>query len=232
MVCKLKRSIYGLKQASRSWNIRFDQVIKSFGFKQNLDEPRVYKRHQNKVVMFLVLYVDDIILIGNDVGVMSSVKIWLPSQFDIKDLGEANFILGIKLWQDHKNRVLGLSQVGYIDKVLEWFSMQKSKKGLLHFRHGVPLSNDDQRLKTLEEENMIRQILYAYAVGSLMYAMLCTRLENCYSVGMVSRYQSNLEPKHWQAVKHILKYLQRTRDYMLVYQCEDLIPSGYTYSNF
>ena len=58
----------------------------------------MYKRHQDKVVIFLVLYVDDILLIGNDVRVMSSVKIWLPSQFDIKDLGEANFILGIKLW--------------------------------------------------------------------------------------------------------------------------------------
>ena len=97
MVCKLKRSIYGLKQASRSWNIRFDQVIKSFGFEQNLDEPCVYKRHRDKVVIFLVLYVDDILLIGNDIGVMSSVKVWLLSQFDIKDLGEANFIIGIKL---------------------------------------------------------------------------------------------------------------------------------------
>ena len=98
MVCKLKRSIYGLKQASKSWNIRFDQAIKLFGFEQNLDEPCVYKRHQDKLVMFLVLYVDDILLIGNDVGVMSSVKIWLSSQFDMKDLGETNFILGIKLW--------------------------------------------------------------------------------------------------------------------------------------
>ena len=97
MVCNLKRSIYGLKQTSRSWNIRFDQAIKSFGFEQNLDESCVYKRNQDKVVMFLVVYVDDILLIGNDVGVMSSVKVWLSSQFDMKDLGEANFILGIKL---------------------------------------------------------------------------------------------------------------------------------------
>ena len=100
MVCKLKKSIYGLKQASRSWNIRFDQAIKLFGFEQNLDEPCVYNRHQDKVVTFLVLYVDDILLIGNDVRVMSSVKIWLSSQFDMKDLGEASYILGIKLWRD------------------------------------------------------------------------------------------------------------------------------------
>ena len=89
MVCKLKRSIYGLKQAFRSWNIRIDQAIKSFGFEQNLDEPCVYKRHQDKVVIFLVLYVDDILLIGNDVGIIPSVKIWLSSQFDMKDFNEA-----------------------------------------------------------------------------------------------------------------------------------------------
>ena len=204
MVCKLKRSIYGLKQASRSWNISFDQAIKSFCFEQNLDEPCVYKRHRDKVVMFLMIYVDDILLIRNDVRIMSSIKIWLSSQFDIKDLGEANFILGIKLWQDHKNKMLGLSQTGYIDKVLKRFSMQNSKKLLLPFRHGVPMS-DYQRPKTLEEENIMRQVPYASAVRSLMYAMLCTRPDIYYSVGMVSRYQSNPGLKHWQAVKYILK---------------------------
>ena len=116
--------------------------------------------------------------------------------------------------------MLGLSQVGYIDKVLEQFSMQNSKKGLLLFRHGVPLS-DDQRPKTLEEENTMRQVPYASVVGSLMYTILCTRPDINYPVGMVSCYLSNPGPKHWQVVKHILKYLQRTRDYMLVYQIED-----------
>ena len=145
----------------------------------------MYKRHQDKVVMFLVLYVDDILLIGNDVGVMSSVNVWLSSQFDMKDLGEANFILGIKFWRDCKNKMLGLSQARYINKVLELFSMQNSKKGLLPFRHGVPLF-DDQMPKTQEEVEMMRQVPYASAVGSLMYAMLCTRLDICFSVSMVS----------------------------------------------
>ena len=127
--------------------------------------------------------------------------------------------------------MLDLSPAGYIDKVLERFSMQNSKKGLLSFRNGVPLS-DDQRSKTLEEENMMRQIPYASAVRSFMYAMLCTRLDICYLVGIVSQYQSNPGPKHWQVVKYILKYLQRTRNYMLVYRCKDLIPIGSTDSDF
>ena len=134
----------------------------------------------------------------------------------MKDLGETIYILRIKLWRDRKNRMLGLSQARYIDKVLEQFSMKNSNNGLLHFRHGVPLF-DDQRPKTLEEENMMRQIPYASAVGSLMFAMLCTRPDICYLVGMVSRYQSNPGLKHWQAVKHILKNLRRERERL--YSC-------------
>ena len=103
----------------------------------------------------------------------------------MKDLSETSYILGIKLWRDQKNRMLGLSQAGYIDKILARFSMQNSKKRLLPFRHGVPLS-DDQRPKTLEEEKTMRQVLYASVMGSLMYAMLCTRPNIYYSVGIVS----------------------------------------------
>ncbi|KAA0065400.1 gag/pol protein [Cucumis melo var. makuwa] len=85
-VCKLNRSIYGLKQASRSWNIRFVTAIKSYGFDQNVDEPCVYKKINIGKVAFLVLYVDDILFIGNDVGYLTDVKAWLAAQFQMKDL--------------------------------------------------------------------------------------------------------------------------------------------------
>ncbi|TYK11940.1 gag/pol protein [Cucumis melo var. makuwa] len=78
----------------------------------------------------------------------------------------------------------------------------------------------------------MRNISYASTVGSLMYAMLCTILDICYSVGMVSRYQSNPERDHWTTIKNILKYLRRTKDYMLVYGTKDLIVIGYTDSDF
>ena len=92
-VCKLQRSIYGLKQASRSWNLRFDEAVKEFGFLKNEDEPCVYKKASGSIVVFLVLYVDDILLIGNDVPTLLSVKQWLGKCFAMKDLGEAETIL-------------------------------------------------------------------------------------------------------------------------------------------
>ena len=109
--------------------------------------------------------------------------------------------------------------------------MQDSNKGLLLTRHGIILSKE-QCPKTPQEEEDMKQIPYASAVGSLMYAMLCTRPDICYAIGIVSRYQSNPRMGHWIAVKHILKYLRRTRDYMLVYSGGDLNPIGYTDSNF
>ncbi|KAK8554367.1 hypothetical protein V6N12_031331 [Hibiscus sabdariffa] len=96
-VCKLQRSIYGLKQASRSWNLHFNDAIKEFGFIRNEDEPCVYKKFSGSTVSFLILYVDDILIIGNDIPTLQSVKAWLSSCFSIKDLGEATYILGVKI---------------------------------------------------------------------------------------------------------------------------------------
>ncbi|KAL6334568.1 hypothetical protein AAG906_018907 [Vitis piasezkii] len=97
LLCKLNRSIYGLKQASRSWNTCFDQTIKTFGFDQCHDESCVYKKWNGKKVVFLVLYVDDILLIGNCIGMLTSVKDWLSQRFDMKDLGEVAHIRGSSL---------------------------------------------------------------------------------------------------------------------------------------
>ena len=139
-VCKLKKSIYGLKQASRSWNVRFDVTIKEFGFIKNVDEPCVYKKTSGSAIVFLVLYVDDILLIGNDIPMLQSVKIWLSNKFSMKDLGEASFILGIKIYRDRSKRMLGLYQSRYIDLVLKRFSMDGSKRCYLPMSQGIHLS--------------------------------------------------------------------------------------------
>ncbi|KAL0552323.1 hypothetical protein IC582_011432 [Cucumis melo] len=230
-VCKLQKSIYGLKQASRSWNIRFDIAIKSYDFEQNVDEPCVYKRIINSTVAFLVLYIDDILLIGNDVGHLTNIKKWLATQFQMKDLGNAQYVLGIQIVRNRKNKTLAMSQTSYIDKMLSRYKMQNSKKDLLPYRYGIHLSKE-QCPKTPQEIEDMSNIPYASAIGSLMYAMLCTRPNICYSVGIVSRYQSNFGRNHWTVVKNILKYLRRTKDYMLVYGSKDLILNGYTDFDF
>ena len=109
--------------------------------------------------------------------------------------------------------------------------MENSKRGSLPFRHGIHLSKE-QSPKTPEQKERMSRIPYASAVGSLMYAMLCTRPDICYAVGVVSRYQSDPGEEHWIAVKHILKYLRRTRDYMLVYSSGSLETIGFTDSDF
>ncbi|KAK8680511.1 hypothetical protein V6N13_109454 [Hibiscus sabdariffa] len=203
-VCKLQRSIYGLKKSSRRWNLRFNDAIKEFGFIRNEDEPCVYKKFSGSIVSFLILYVDDILIIGNDIPTLQSVKAWLSSCFSMKDLGEAAYILGVKIYIDRSRRLLGLSQSTYIDKVLKRFNMQASKKGFLPMIHGISLSKE-MCPSTSQERERMSQIPYASAIGSIMYAMICTRPNLSYALSMTSRYQANPGEGHWVAVKNILK---------------------------
>ncbi|GKC33212.1 retrotransposon protein, putative, ty1-copia subclass, partial [Tanacetum coccineum] len=105
-VCKIKRSIYGLKQASRQWNKRFDDEIKKFRFNQKRDEPCVYVKANGSYVTFLVLYVDDILITGNNISMLQDVKSYFGRCFAMKDLGEAAYILGIKIYRDRSKRLI------------------------------------------------------------------------------------------------------------------------------
>lgn len=104
--------------------------------------------------------------------------------------------------------------------------MQDSKKGFLPFRHGIKLSKE-QSPQNEQKEKYMKYIPYASVIGSFMYTMLYMRADICYAIGIVSRYQSNLGPGHWIAVKRIIKYLLRMINYMLIYSGSDLIPIGY-----
>ena len=98
-----------MKQESQRWNLRFDEPIKEFDFIRNEEEPCVYKKTSGSAVAFLVLYVDDILLLGNDIPLLQSVKTWLGSCFSMKDMGEAAYILGIRIYRDRLNKIIGLS---------------------------------------------------------------------------------------------------------------------------
>ena len=174
-----------------------------------------------------------ILLIGNDIPTLQNVKSWLGKCFSIKDLGEAAYILGIKIYRDRSKRLIGLSQSAYIDKVLKLFSMQDSKRGYLPMSHGITLSKS-QCPNTKDEQERISKIPYASAIESIMYVMLCTKPDVSYALSITSRYQSDPGESHWTAVKNILKYLRRSKDMFLVYGGleDDLVVNGYTDASF
>ena len=150
----------------------------------------------------------------------------------MKDLGEDVYILGIKIYRGRSKRLIGLSQSTYIDKVLNRFSMQDSKRGFLPMSHSVQLSKT-QCPSTTDERSIMSRVPYASAIGSIMYAMLCTRPDVSYALSVTSRYQANPGQEHWIAAKNILKYLRRTKDMFLVYGGDsELVINGYTDASF
>jgi hypothetical protein len=112
-----KKSMYGLNEASRQWYLMFDETIRNFGFKENEEDNCIYRKFRNEKFIFLILYVDDILLANSDVSLLLETKIFLSSNFDMKNLGEASFILGIKIHRDRRNGVLGLSKKMYFEKL-------------------------------------------------------------------------------------------------------------------
>ena len=232
LVCKLKKSIYGLKQASRQWYFKFHGVISSFGFVENPMDQCIYQKVSGSKICFLVLYVDDILLATNDKGMLHEVKQFISKNFDMKDMGEASYVIGIKIHRDRPRGVLGLSQETYINKVLERFRMKDCSPSVAPIVKGDRLSLSQCPKNDFERESM-KHIPYASAVGSLMYAQVCTRPDIAYAVGVLGRYQSNPGMDHWRAAKKVMRYLQRTKDYMLMYKQTDILDViGYSDADF
>ena len=158
-----------------------------------------------------ILYVDDMLIADHSKKDIADLKQKLSSQFDMKDLGDAYHILGMRVTRDHKKGLLYLSQGEYVHKVLERFSMQSGRLVSSPLPAYLKLSKDDCP-KSVEDKATMAKVLYASTCGSLMYAMVATRLDIAYAVGVVSRYMSNPGKKHWEAVKLILRYLSGTAE--------------------
>ncbi|KAG8482959.1 hypothetical protein CXB51_022006 [Gossypium anomalum] len=227
-----------VKTAFLNWKLEEDVYItQPEGFVNPKDagkiyEPCVYKKVSGSIITFLVLYVDDILIMGNNIPTLQSIKTWLGSRFSMKDLGEATYILGVKIYRDRSKRLLGLSQGTYIDKVLKRFNMEESKRGLLPMRHGISLPKE-MYPSTPQERERMSKIPYASTIGSIMYAMLCTRPDVSYALSMTSKYQVDPVKGHWTTVKNIHKYLRRTKDTFLIYGGEEeLSVKGYTDASF
>ncbi|GKD06266.1 retrotransposon protein, putative, ty1-copia subclass, partial [Tanacetum coccineum] len=125
-------------------------------------------------VTFLILYVDDLIIMGNHIPSLQSVKNCLGKCFSMKDLGEAAFILEIKIYRDRSKQLIRLSQNAYMDKILKRYNLDNSKLGTIPMQEILDL-NKSQSTQTPKEANRIKNVPYASAVGSIMYAVRCTR---------------------------------------------------------
>ncbi|CAM8977595.1 unnamed protein product [Rhodiola kirilowii] len=216
-VCFLQKSIYGLKQSPRQWNMKFDSCMLSLGFIRSQYDSCLYlKNVKSATPLYVVLYVDDLLLICPSLPVIMKLKDSLNKVFDMKDLGKAQKILGVKIIRDRKNKQILLSQVDYIDKVLAKFSMKDCNPTVIPLGGHLDISKDDCPKTDLEKQKM-NTIPYDVAVGSIMYAMLCTRPDLGFAISVLSRYMANPGPKHWQAMKYLLRYISGTKNLGLIY---------------
>jgi hypothetical protein len=217
LVCKLKKSLYGLKQSPRMWYQNFDTYILGLGFVRSRADQCVYSKQIGNHFIYVVLYVDDMLLVGNNMDVIKEVKSQLSSKFDMKYIGVANFILGMEIKRDRANIKLLLNQRKYVEMILQRFNMHGSKPIKVCISIGVKLCAN-QHPKTHEEEEDMSHVPYASVVGSLMYAMVCTRPDITHAVRDLSRYMSKPRKEHWTTVNRVFKYLCGPTSYGLCYQ--------------
>ncbi|KAH9687881.1 Integrase catalytic domain-containing protein [Citrus sinensis] len=227
-VCLLKKSLYGLKQSLKQWYLRFDEFMVTHGFMRcSYDCCVYYKLLKDDLYIYLLLYVDDMLIACKVREEIEDLKKILSSEFDMKNLGIAKKILGVEIERDRAAGVMFLSQKKYLTRVLHSFQMLNSKPVgtplAAHFR----LSNLQCR-KISEEKLEIEDVPYANAVGCLMYAMVLIRPDISHVVSVVSRYMATPGNEHWKAVKWIMRYLSGTLSCGLVYgknkgSCEGLL---------
>ncbi|CAM8910370.1 unnamed protein product [Rhodiola kirilowii] len=218
-VCKLIKSLYGLKQAPKQWHQKFDEVILSSGFKLNQADKCVYSKFDNSGNgVIICLYVDDMLIFGTKQKQIDLTKDFLSSSFAMKDMGEADVILGIRI--KRKNKSITLSQSHYVEKVLKKFNCLSCSPISTHMDPSVKLMPNTGEV--------VSQLEYSQVIGCLMYAMTSTRPDITFAVGKLSRYTSNPSTHHWEAIRRVLKYLRGTMNYGLVYAGFPSVLEGYT----
>ncbi|GKB23082.1 transposable element [Tanacetum coccineum] len=183
-------------------------------------------------LIYLLLYVDDMLVAAKDMEEVKKLKIILNTEFDMKDLGAARKILGMEIIRDRNHGKLFLSQKGYIEKIISCFGMSSAKLVNTPSSTNFRLSTTCAPQTEAEIEYMSR-IPYASAVGSLMYAMICTRPDIAHAMSVVSRYMAHPGKEHWNAVKRIFRYLKEASDVGLIYGGDrEYIVAGYSDSDY
>ena len=225
-VCQLLKALYGLKQAPRQWYAKMHHfLIDDLGFVSSPNDPCLYVRKASCSLIIIGLYVDDLLIAGNDRSEINNIKSHLSRKFEMKDLGEAKSILGIQITRNKTEKKIFISQEEYATEVLSRFSMINSN----------PISTPMDRagIPDAKSEPLDPSVPYRQAIGSLMYLMISTRPDIAYSIRCLSQYCENPEEKHWAAVKRVFRYIRGTSTKGILYDGNKHIePIGYSDSDY
>nr|GEW09236.1 retrotransposon protein, putative, Ty1-copia subclass [Tanacetum cinerariifolium] len=192
-LCLLKKFLYGLKRSPRKWYRRFDDYMLSNRFKRSSYNNCVYyKSYAPGEYIYLLLYVDDMLIADNSKAEIRSTKFLLKKEFDMKDLKETKKTLGMEIVKGRSRKILMVSQSGHVSKILNNLRIDNGKSVKMPLGRNFKLSLKDCPIMDCDVERMSK-VLYANAVGSLMYLMVCTRPDITYAVSVASRYLANLE---------------------------------------
>uniref|UniRef100_A0A2N9HQG6 Integrase catalytic domain-containing protein n=1 Tax=Fagus sylvatica TaxID=28930 RepID=A0A2N9HQG6_FAGSY len=199
-VCLLRRALYGLKQAPRAWFAKFSSIVHQFGFSSSSHDTALFIRRSDKGMILLLLYVDDMIITGDDHSGISDFKLFLHQQFEMKDLGHLSYFLGLEVSSDSTGYYL--SQAKYASDLL-------SRAGLTDTKVVSTPLEMNARLTPLDGTPLRDATLYRQLVGSLVY-LTVTRPDIAHAVHLVSQFLSAPHSTHYAAVLHILRYIKGT----------------------
>jgi|UniRef100_A0A2N9EJY9 hypothetical protein len=199
-VCLLRRALYGLKQAPRAWFAKFSSIVHQFGFSSSSHDTALFIRRSDKGMILLLLYVDDMIITGDDHSGISDFKLFLHQQFEMKDLGHLSYFLGLEVSSDSTGYYL--SQAKYASDLL-------SRAGLTDTKVVSTPLEMNARLTPLDGTPLSDATLYRQLVGSLVY-LTVTRPDIAHAVHLVSQFLSAPHSTHYAAVLHILRYIKGT----------------------
>ena len=211
-VCLLKKSLYGLKQSARCWNLVMDEYLKSNGYKQSTADMCIYYKSEVKdgrtVLMIIAVYVDDTILASNNMDALNEEKRRLSRKFEMDDRGEVHYVLGMSVKRNRNLKILTIDQRVYLENVLKRFGMQSCKPIATPLEPG-------KKFEALGDDDPVDVTEYQAVIGSLTYAVVSTRPDLAVAVGMLSQFMKGPGKEHWTGIKRVLRYIKGTLDYGL-----------------
>jgi hypothetical protein len=211
-VCRLKKTLYGLKQSGREWNIELNTRMTNLGFKRLQADVCVYIRKTAGGIEIITVWVDDLLLFTNTPSLMQKLKDQLKTKFDITDLGEPKKIVGIEITRNRPKKSIRISQTRFIETILAKENMKSCNPVGTPFEPGVGLT------KNTGEQDSEMQKRYASLIGSLMYLAVATRPDIAYTIHRLTTFTANPSKEHMGAAKRVLRYLSGTRELGITYR--------------